>query len=78
MIVGEDGGYCEVGWGGPSTHVPPSGDIGAESFGDSAAITHEKPLYDKVRDSIDQWRTIGANDQVLEWIESGVHIEPDS
>ena len=62
----------EVGWGGP-----PPDDV-RTVFDDSADIVHEVPLYERVKNSIQHWRNIGTNNVVLDWIENGVYIKPDS
>lgn len=42
---------------------------------DSAHIQLQKPLYQHVLDHVDNWRAIGANAVVIDWIENGVHFD---
>lgn len=66
----------DCGWAAP-------GDVPAElpllnapslNFTDSAFARCSTPLYEVVREKLPYWRALGANADVLSWIEHGVQF----
>ncbi len=42
---------------------------------DSTHLRFDKPLFAQLREALPAWRKLGANEQVLSWIEHGVEFD---
>ena len=67
-----------VGWGDPAEVDTTFENQRFSQYQDSAQIEHAIPLYEQVKQQIQYWRDIGTNQVVLNWIEHGVEILPNS